>query len=136
MRDVSGPQVGPDSAQAAVQQPPNTVPVVQDGKISDWPGFEAVLHSLLYDKVGAVQQTASLLIPAIMQIAGCAEALHRCSAGPFSCAEGQTRNGISQAVKYAMCWSFWSPVALAGRPGAPAGCICRTRIACSAVWRA
>ena len=60
MRDVSGPQVGPDSAQAAVQHPPKTVPVVQDGKISNWPGFEAVLHSLLYDKVGAMLQAASL----------------------------------------------------------------------------
>ena len=67
MRDVSGPHAGPDSAQAAVQQPPERVPVVQDGKISNWPGFEAVLHSLLYDKVGVVLQTASLLKPAIRQ---------------------------------------------------------------------
>ena len=60
MRDVLGPQVGPDSAHAAVQQPPKAVPVVLDGKISNWPGFEAVLHSLLYDKVGAGLQTGSL----------------------------------------------------------------------------
>ena len=60
MRDVPRPQAGPDSAQAAVQQPPKTVPVVQGGKISNWPGFEAVLHSLLYDKVGTGLQTGSL----------------------------------------------------------------------------
>ena len=98
VRDVSGPQVGSDSAQAAVQQPPKTVPVVQDGKISNWPGFEAVLHSLLYDKVGAMLQTGSLhashhAVPWVRWDS--AQVLCWTS----SCTCRQTHKGIRQAVK-------------------------------------